>query len=400
MPTPYFFFSPLLAYNRAWAAFDWQTDKTKTVKAADYIRCFTEANAAPLAEKMPLVFNVEPAWLAQNEFIEQFKAVHAIFVLPASTINDPIAIELCKTLRKQGRHLALCVENPETFQRTPITAFDYLQFDAIFSRQELPKLDQAFTEKTGFHRIARAITSPELFNYCAEKRFDLCDSRFVTALDPAASKEPELARLKLLKLLSLVVQDADTHEIEAIFREEPKLSYNLLRLVNSVAVGAKTTIGSYSQAIAILGRRQLQRWLQLLIYANQMAYSNEPRPLMQLAAARGRQMELLLDVIEPAVGSMESDDTAFMTGIFSLLPVLLNLPISEILNDLPLHKSVRDALEGQRGLLGQLLAAIIAGESGDFSTSAEILVHLGITPARHAMAQIAAFYWASRINLE
>lgn len=400
MPNPYFFFNPLLTHSRAWTALDWQSS-TQNSNAADYAQCFDEANAAPLAEKMPFVFDVEPEWLAQEEFIASFKTPYVILVLPTSTLDDAAAIESCKKLRKQGWHLALRADDADTLRRIPPAAFDYLQFDAPIAEQMLPPVfNPAFAEQTGLRRIAGTIKTHALFDRCAANNFELCDSAFVTARDHNSDKEPELARMKLLKLLSLVVQDADTREIESIFREEPKLSYNLLRLVNSVAVGAKTTIDSYSQAIAILGRRQLQRWLQLLIYANQMAYSNEPRPLMQIAAARGRQMELLLDALEPEAGHMESDDNAFMVGIFSLLDVLLNLPTGEILNDLPLHKSVRDALEGRRGLLGQLLAAIIAGESGDLSNASEILTQLGITPARHAMAQIAAFYWASRINLE
>ena len=103
----------------------------------------------------------------------------------------------------------------------------------------------------------------------------------MTTVDTRVPVDADTTRLKLLKLLSLVVQDADTREIEEIFRQEPKLSYNLLRLVNSVAVGPKTPITGFNQAITVLGRRQLQRWLQLLIYANQFGQAGQPNPLLQ-----------------------------------------------------------------------------------------------------------------------
>lgn len=80
------------------------------------------------------------------------------------------------------------------------------------------------------------------------------------------------------------------------FSAKSRSLYNLLRLVNSVAVGARTRISNFSQAIAILGRRQLQRWLQLLIYANNLAEGNSWNPLMQLAATRGRLIELPLQI--------------------------------------------------------------------------------------------------------
>ena len=70
--------------------------------------------------------------------------------------------------------------------------------------------------------------------------------------------------MMLLKLLGLVMSNADLGEIEPTFKQEPQLSYNLLRLVNSVALGRPQKIATLKQAIVVLGRRQLQRWLQLL----------------------------------------------------------------------------------------------------------------------------------------
>lgn len=400
MPASYSFLRPLLAPNRAWAAFDWQTADPKSADGIAIASRFTDSNAALLAKTKPFVLATDPAWLGQSEFIQKFDANQAIFLLPASSLDDTECIERCKALRRQGRHCGLTLESLEVIRQIPVAAFDYLQFDALFARQQLSALDLIYTHDAGFHRIASTIHAHGLFDWLSGKQFELCDSSFVTARDTSAGKEPDLTRLKLLKLLSLVAQDADTHEIEEIFREEPKLSYNLLRLVNSVAVGAKTTIGSFHQAIAILGRRQLQRWLQLLIYANQLAHASEPNPLMQLAAARGRQMELLAGAIEPALDIPDFSETAFMTGIFSLLDVLLNLPMKEILDALPLKEDIRSALESRQGVLGQLLGAIIAGESADLPAAASTLANIGISAEKHAKAQTAAFFWASGINLD
>ena len=175
-----------------------------------------------------------------------------------------------------------------------------------------------------------------------------------------------------------------------------------MRLVNSVAVGARTKISNFSQAIAILGRRQLQRWLQLLIYANNLADGNTPNPLMQLAAARGRQMELLSAAIDPIPDVPELSENAFMTGLFSLLSVLINLPMNEILKEIPLQDAVADALSNpaDNGVLGQLLTAVSAGEAGNVESAVRILSELGITPAVHAKSQVTAYYWASRINID
>jgi EAL and modified HD-GYP domain-containing signal transduction protein len=403
MPAPYAFLHPLLAPNRAWAALDWQVSSLKALESTDLIECFTNAGTRALAQKMPFVLSINSAWLMQDEFIQKFETNQIIFVLPENSLADTAAIDQCQRWRKKGYHFALNISDADTIKDIPLAAFDHLEFEASFARNELSAQNLVYTGDAGFKKMVRSVGSHELFDWLASKNFEYCGSNFVTLRDHTKEKGADFTRLKLLKLLSLVAQDADTREIEKIFREEPKLSYNLLRLVNSVAVGAKTTIGSFHQAIAILGRRQLQRWLQLLIYANQLAHTSEPNPLMQLAAARGRQMELLAAAIEPAIDVPDFSDTAFMTGIFSLLDVLLNIPMSEILDALPLQASIRTALDSRQGIQGHLLSAIIAGESGtvDAAAAAAItLAEIGISPASHAKAQIAAFLWANEINLD
>ncbi|EXI77274.1 MAG: HDOD domain protein [Candidatus Accumulibacter appositus] len=406
MPEPYSFLRPLLAADKHWAALEWYVADPSQIEAGELATRFVEAGTAALAKSVPLVLATDPGWLLESEFIDKFEPDQAIFVLPAMVLDDAPTLALCQELRKQRRHLGLRLERREVVERLPAASFDHLQIDAALARYELSALDLTTLQRGRWRKIAVGVDSLDTFEWLAEKHFEFADSRFVTHLDLTAGGQPDLARLKVLKLLSLVIKDADTSEIEEVFRQEARLSYNLLRLVNSVAVGAKTRISSFHQAIALLGRRQLQRWLQLLIYADQLTHANKPNPLLQLAATRGRQMELSfagLPASSAATELADCGDAAFMTGIFSLLDVLLKMPMSEILSELPLPAVVGEALSSQKGTLGTLLAAIVAGESGEAAELAKaqaLLSGLGISPACHAMAQVGAFHWASRINSE
>ena len=402
MPAPYFFFRPILAPDRSWVALDWQTECPAETDGAALAQCFSDSAAAPLAHVLPLVVPIQPGFLLQKEFLEAFRNEPITFVLPESCLADGPVIDRCKELRTHARPLALQIESPETLRRVPHAAFSAVRFEAAFARQELSPEELNHACGVGFKKIATHVNSYEMFEWLGKKGVEWSDSHFLTTPNPQFGKEPDLTRLKLLKLLNLVRQDGDTLEIEAIFREEAKLSYNLLRLVNSVAVGARTKISNFSQAIAILGRRQLQRWLQLLIYANNLADGNAPNPLMQLAAARGRQMELLSAAIDPIPDVPELTDNAFMTGLFSLLDILINLPMSEILKEIPLQDQVIEALNNPAddGVLGKLLTAVTSGEAGNFAAAARAFSELGIDPAVHAKSQVTAFYWASRINVD
>ena len=401
MSAPYFFFRPILAVDRSWAAFDWQSAAPFTTDRDDLIRCFEELDAAVQGKLLPLVALLNPAVFEEASFFKNFNSRRVIFILPASCLENQSIVTQCSTLRTQGHRFGMSIDNAPQLLKVAVSAFDYLWIDAAFARQELSASDLDYTEGMGFHKIASNVGSHEMHGWLTDKKFGWTDSHFLTSHNPLGGKEPDLTRLKLLKLLNLVRQDGDTRAIEEVFREEPKLSYNLLRLVNSVAVGARTRISNFSQAIAILGRRQLQRWLQLLIYANNLAEGHSPNPLMQIAAARGRQMELLCTALSPRPDSPELCDNAFMIGLFSLLEVLINLPMKDILAELPMQDEVTSALTARAhgGVLGQLLAAIIAGESGDFSDAEAILGKLGISAATHTKAQLAGLHWASRINI-
>jgi EAL and modified HD-GYP domain-containing signal transduction protein len=177
---------------------------------------------------------------------------------------------------------------------------------------------------------------------------------------PAKPSANQLAtRAVALRLMQLVAADAETVELEAVFRQDPSLSYQLLRLVNSPGVGVGRKVSSFSQAIVILGRQPLRRWLNLLLFA---ARKDDPRASMLLAraASRARRMEL----IEKARGSdRAAQDRAFMAGMFSLLGTLFGVPLPEVLKPLNLGEDMEAALCRREGALGALLDFVQACES-------------------------------------
>jgi EAL and modified HD-GYP domain-containing signal transduction protein len=145
-----------------------------------------------------------------------------------------------------------------------------------------------------------------------------------------------------------VLTDGETSQIEDVFKDNPDLSLNLLRLVNSAATGSKTHIHSLAHAISVLGRKQLQRWLQVLLFTLSSAPAAEfPSPLLVLAATRGKLMELIAAALKP--DDRDFQDRAFMTGILSLVNALLGMPMPEIVGSVLL--GIEKALEDVPGLV-------------------------------------------------
>ena len=192
-----------------------------------------------------------------------------------------------------------------------------------------------------------------------------------------------------LKLLQLVATDADTSAIEAIFRQDPVLAYHLLRLVNSTGIGVGRHISSFSQAILILGRQQLKRWLNLMLFA---ASHDDYRSPMLLAhvTVRARSMELLAK----ASGlDRSAQEQAFMAGMFSLLGILFGIPLADVLNPLKLNESLSSAILNHAGVLGGLLQTVESAERADDAGLNFALNTLNLTTADFNALSLEAYQW-------
>lgn len=206
---------------------------------------------------------------------------------------------------------------------------------------------------------------------------------------PKTTASQSASRALSLKLMQLVATDADTCEIEAIFRQEPVLAYHLLRLVNSLGVGVGRHISSFSQAILILGRQQLKRWLNLMLFA---ASRDDYRSAMLIArvAVRARSMELLAK----AVGlDRWHQEQAFMVGMFSLLGVLFGMPLAEILTPLKLSAVLGDALLRHEGDIGRFLQCVESSECLDEMRVRSLLAQSGLTSEDWNRLTLEAHGW-------
>lgn len=222
------------------------------------------------------------------------------------------------------------------------------------------------------------------------------DGDWYLAPPEKASGAQAASRSLALQLVQLVGADADTHEIAALLRQDVALSYHLLRLVNSLGVGGGRKVNSFAQAILILGRQQLRRWLNLMLFA---ARKGDVRSAMLLSrvAMRGRAIELLA---KAGGHDKNMQEQGFMTGMFSLLGVLFGMPLAEVLAPLAISDAVRAALLERGGELGALLALVESAERGDFADVSGKLAGLQLGAADFNEAVLEAAGWMLEVVQE
>ena len=325
-----------------------------------------------------------------------------------SSAPTPEILARCEQLRRAGYILA-ARERPESLdQSRPLLKLaEVIKVDISHVEPERLKQLVANLKPLAKTILAEKVESNAQMQFCHALGFDLFQGYYFARPTVIHGKHLQTSEISLLKLLGLLSQDADSSEIEKIFKQEPVLTVNLLRLTNSAGSGMATRITSLRHAITLLGRRQLLRWLQLLLYSASGA-TQTVNPLLQLAATRGRLMELLVDkTAEAERGGRDLIDQAYMVRILSLMPALIGNSMPEILAQLPVVRPVHNALADRTGILGDLLSLVeLLEESSDNAqdqgAKAEALLQrLPGIDAKHANTCLTrALTWANNLARE
>ncbi|MBU1689535.1 MAG: EAL domain-containing protein [Gammaproteobacteria bacterium] len=325
------------------------------------------------------------------ELLPQDKIV--IELLETIQVDEQI-ISRCQELKGMGFSLALDDFGGDSQFKPLFDIVEVIKIDLPQMGQEGLEVNVKYLKNWPVKLLAEKVEDIDQAIQCKGLGFDLFQGYYYARPVTLSGKRADSSKLILLKLLELILGDAETHEIEQAFKHDPTLSYNLLRLVNSVAVGARYKISSLKQAIVVLGRQQLQRWLQLLLFVNQSGDMHSP--LLELAATRGKLMELL------AVAQSERDkdlhDRAFMTGIMSLLDTLLGMPLEEVVKQVNLASDVENALLKHEGKLGNMLLLVEKLEQSDFDAAEGLLADMQLNLSHLMQAQIEAMNWAHMLK--
>jgi EAL and modified HD-GYP domain-containing signal transduction protein len=230
--------------------------------------------------------------------------------------------------------------------------------------------------------LAERVETDAVRAACASIGFSLFQGYFYCQPETVTRRDLSAAESSALQLLNLVRnENTPTVQVEQAIKRDPAMTFKLLRIVNSAAMGFKG-IESIPHALRLLGRTQLERWLTLLVMASFSNGGARQRELFKLSLTRARLLELMSDAGDR--------DQRFLVGMFSMLHVLLQAPMRDVIATLQLSESVSEALLERTGRHGPLLAGLEAYEVGDWDR-----VELVTGNDDRALVQIAAHYPAA-----
>lgn len=335
--------------------------------------------------------------LLMSDAIEVLPSNRMVLEILETVEIDQQVVDRCAALKAKGFKLALDDFLYQPGYENIFSMLEYVKCDLMVDTPEsLAAIVEKFKLWPHIKLLAEKVESPQQFEFCKALNFELYQGYFFAKPIIISGRKSTPNQAALLNILKLLMNDAEVTKVEAAFKTQPDLSLGLLRLVNSVAMGLKTKIGSLHQALILLGHNQLIRWVQLLLYSSS---ENNSAPLMELAASRAKLMELLCGTHpDKSVQSISMRERAFMVGMLSLVGVVLGIETAEVLSQLSIEDEIAVALQNHEGFLGKLLQLAEAVEVSDFDTEWACLDQMGISASDLRNAQFAAMQWASDLK--
>lgn len=333
-----------------------------------------------------------------SETIELLPREHIVLELLESMPFNEINQKRARALKAQGFRLALddhtySATNAAFYQFVDIIKINLLETTNATCREMVKEL-----KRFPVILLAECVETMEQFEECRELGFELFQGYFFARPVVLKRKAPDASKIGMLKLLESLRGDIDIEDIETVFRNYPDLSYNLIKLVNSVNIGLREKIKNLRHAIMILGLDKLRRWMQLAIYACS-ASGGINNPLLEMAAVRGRFMEYLIMLRHGVPRGNEAVEEAFMAGIMSLMDVLFETSMEQILQELNMSDAVTKALLNREGELGGLLALAETLELVNFGEVQSLVEATNISLDRLLEAQLDAYQWRSSMKV-
>ena len=304
---------------------------------------------------------------------------------------DDLVIAACRRLKEAGYWIALDDFAPDD-PREALTEFaDVIKVDI---RATSPEQRATLVKRYGPWRcrmLAEKVETRQEFQEAKKMGFVYFQGYFFQRPEVLVSREIPENHFNYLRMLQAVSQpELNTKLIEDLIKREASICYRLLRYLNSPIFGMSNEIHSVRHALSILGERETRRWVRLV--ATLGAGQQKPSELVVTALVRARFGELLSADID------HGDSDLFLMGLLSLMDAILEIPIQDVLAQVPVDHETKTVLLGGASKLRPVYQLMLARESGEWESASQLLQQLHLQESEVAEAYWRALRWAREVT--
>jgi EAL and modified HD-GYP domain-containing signal transduction protein len=205
--------------------------------------------------------------------------------------------------------------------------------------------------------VAEKVETAEERDACLELGIDLFQGYFFERPRLVRGRPAPHAALRRLRVATSLGPNASFEDVERVVMLDPGLSIRLLRYINSAALSLRSRVSSLRHALMLVGANTVRQWILLVMVGD----LGRVRPaVLSSGLVRARLCEELARDT-----GLRAADSAFAVGLLSVCDALLDAPLAEIIEQLPLTAEVRDAIVKREGRLGELLRMAVALQHGE-----------------------------------
>lgn len=350
-----------------------------------------------LTAKRPCFINFTESLLHQEIFNSLNPKEIMIEVLEDIQITQPL-IDRLRELKMMGYHIALddFVMKEELHSFTEIfKIITYIKVDFLHTtREERREIENIAKRYTHIKLLAEKIETREEFEHAKTAGYSLFQGYFLQKPEIVQGTDIPPAMIPYIRLVNLLNQpDPDIGKITSFIEHDLSLSFKLLKLVNSPANDLRKEISSIKQAIVMLGLRELKKWLYVIALRDSIENGARTSSLIEISMVRAKLCELFAK----ATGQKNAEEF-FLTGMFSLIDVILKRPLASILSAMPLSKRVAATIAGQETEMTNHYLLAIAVEQMDVALIETLTEKLGLSKSKLQQAYNDAQLWALQIK--
>ena len=311
-----------------------------------------------------------------------------VLLFDNSVTNTPDYQERFRQLKQKGYKLAirkLPVEEIENYKEI-LSLMDYIILD--YKKVDVYKARIYFGNQYPNIRICVGnIEKQEVFDDVrVDRAFHLFEGAFYRIPVTKGQTEVEPLKVNYLELMN-IVNDVDFELTKAadVIGRDTALVVSLLEMVNRIAT--KSEVTSIRHAAALLGQRELKKWINTVITKELCA--DRPNEITRVSLLRAKFLECLA----PSFGTGMKASELFLMGLFSVLNIILSMPMEEALNKVNVSKDIREALLSCKGEFADIYGFMTAYENADWQEVSRMQILKNIDSDAVFKAYIEAVCW-------
>ncbi|OMH39774.1 EAL and HDOD domain-containing protein [Motiliproteus sp. MSK22-1] len=245
-------------------------------------------------------------------------------------------------------------------------------------------------------KLAEKVEDPSLIPHLEAMGFDLFQGYYFAHPQTIAGKKLPSTSLSKLKILSLLeLTETTPNDYTQLIERDPGIAFRLLRLLNSAAFCFSVKIRSIHHAISLLGMKRLKYWLRMVVLSDTGTNKNTPE-LYRMSIVRGRFFELL--VSDDVNHQQQEPDSLFLFGLLSLLDVMLDTRMEQLLPILPLPEPLAAGLSEGNSHFSHYIRLAEAIETADARAISQLANVLQLEEHLISAAWREAMLWGNEVE--